>query len=337
MRIILFTVLLYFFFVSSGFAVQDKGLLECLTFQLKSLVKDFKTKNNFTYHEAVQNPKQHKEQLKIFFKSIDKLIHGHLKSADSHTYFIIPEGEIAGFVKHENHFHLPSKLVADKGLVDNGSYEVMLAHEYGHAIFHHNLQQFDKLYLRNMNLAKEYDEIFFKLNKVKMKNSDDPLVRDLQDKLNKFDKQEVDIAKLDTLFLSAFHELFADMIAVIRMNDLEAMTKLVTKTSLEEDGLERSFKHILEVKGWDYEAPYFALAPTRSYIGNVLIKQGNQESHGRLIKIVFDAMVIQLKKSRENLFKQYEKNPNLAIYEYELKIEEMNQGIIDAIKDTKSP
>ena len=145
--------------------------------------------------------------------------------------------------------------------------------------------------------------------------------------------EKVSKAKLDKLFVSAYHELFADLVAVIKMKDPDAMKKLISKTTKGNDGSHRSFQTKLSPSGWTHQTPHYVFAPTRSYLGQNQLQGLGKE--GQILKDVFDAIAIQLQKTRQNLLKQYQEDPQKLLYEYKVSAESMNTELIALLKNLK--
>lgn len=300
-----------FLLLNSYLTFGEEKTFKCLKLNLNKLTEDAEVKNTYSFDSSIDHPRIHQKKMMKFFKSIDKIIGKHLEVPHSQKFFIVPESDGAHFIKEENRLNLPLEVIVTKGSLDEVSHQAMLAHEYGHSIFHHNLGFADPDYLKNIEIIKK---------------SENP-----NSKLNKKIVFQIKSAKLDNLFIGAYHELFADLVSIIKMKDADAMKKLIGKTTEGKSGEHRSFKSKLKPKGWDFKTPHYVFAPVRSYIGQHLI--GRTGDKGKLIKDIFDAVVIEIQKTRDNLVKQYKADPSIEIHRYKLDVEQWNNDLIARLKN----
>lgn len=238
---------------------------------------------------------------RLFFL-IDTFYKDYLVVPTSFKLEIVRKSSVAIFKKKSNTLRIPLVLEGDYQRAGTYLFNSMLSHEYGHAIFHENLALVDPLYIKNIDLAKS--------------------------NLDSLAKKKADI---DALFLNAYHELFADIVAVLAMDDLDSMKKLISGMVEGEGGIERSFLNNLSENEWEYVTPHYLFAPTRGFIGKNLI-QGKVVDKGLLLKKIFDIMKGLIKKNRADLVAQLEKDPDLELYELEIDVIKMNKAFINVLK-----
>ena len=140
--------------------------------------------------------------------------------------------------------------------------KAIAAHEYGHLIFTVNMAKINKEVARFVNNVKE------ELKRWEGRSNKD--YYEIQEGLK----------NSDSLILHNWtrsHEVFADLIAVLHLNDRSAVKKAIRKGTGSSDGAEyRDFNHLplneLELKAWDNTSDHDAYAPVRWFIGHHILK-----------------------------------------------------------------
>jgi hypothetical protein len=140
-----------------------------------------------------------------------------------------------------------------------------------------------------------------------------------------------EVAELDSLFIGAYNELFADIIAVLKTGDLDTMWKAVNDGESLDSGIERSFSANNDLMSWDYPAPHILFGPVRSYLGSNHLKDAPKARKTSIAKKVFDVIAKEINVTRELLIAQYRKDPTRIVFEYEVHPIEMNKRLIKAL------
>lgn len=152
-------------------------------------------------------------------------------------------------------------------------------HEYGHSLFANTLSANSELFRKNINIAKSQS----------MPAGD-----------------EKNRALVDTLFVKGYDETFADFIAVLFTDNLNAVydAHIASKEKLRDAEI-RSFSMIHNVTGWEYMGPYGLLSPTRSYLGQTISEQMGNKSKGELVAALLPILLKSIDTERELMLKDY--------------------------------
>ncbi|AGH95641.1 hypothetical protein A11Q_1425 [Pseudobdellovibrio exovorus JSS] len=228
--------------------------------------------------------------------------------------------------------------------------QTILAHEYGHYIFSLNLRDSIKNYAEFEQQAKmatvyhedvrknsdAYESAVIQLAKAK-KLQDLALIEELkrkvEDKEKAFGKSSEKMDELNDLVkksvftrisVLSYHELFADIIAVMKENSPSAMSDALRSASIkdkdEKTSIEgRNFLNRIRLEGWNQSEPHIFFAPTRKFIwDHILTNPRYNQDSGALIKQIF--FVIQTEISSRIHERSFELNP-----------EEANRQLIDRL------
>jgi len=186
----------------------------------------------------------------------------------------------------------------------HGSYmgvHTVLAHEYGHAVFSNRIKKYD-FYKKIQSLSYQSSQHELAMQEAYANGNPNNIVEyhkaqiDRLFKLRKDDKVFQKTAKLTT----AYNELFADVIAVLSMNDKSAVMKALYYDEMDDKQydmvLARQFSdNSLTMDGSYMFVSHAKFAPVRRYIGEKLWPNSQDEAKA-LIDNVFKSIVIEIKK-----------------------------------------
>lgn len=301
----------------------------CSTEALASLIVD--GKRGFYVEGDVVDSTKRIELITRIFDKVDDIITGGLIVPANTKVKIVQESQHAVFKQGEEKFVLPVNLKGKSNLVSEEFYEVMLHHEYGHEVFHENLKATNPLYHKNVQILQKYRDLSQRKRELQNKEATAEELLAVGMEIDKL-RPSIPKAEIDKLFTGAYHELYADLVTVVTTGDLNAMKKLIlnSDTADLEEANARSFEFQTPLEGWDYETPHFVFAPTRSYLGSK-IKQG-VEDKAAFLKKAYDVISKQFEQTRQHFLRQYETNPDLALWEYDYGVEQLNRTLIEELE-----
>lgn len=311
------------------------GVFALMGFQIayaSSSCKHFaqKTPNlklNFVFNKDVKNPKLVEYN---FRKLINEVFQGYTKgiSFKNTPDIRVQFKEIANgqfYNSFSNSLLLSTNIESGGPLKSPRQMVSIKSHEIGHLIFHHYLYTNSKLYSNNFKIRHAEIKRKEKWKLLKLENQGISWSQYVETKESKK-------ANLDKLFVKAYDEFFADVISILKMEDLNAMSEVFR--GLDKDHFQyRSFTRELSPKGWDWMTPHFVLAPTRSHLGQLITSIGGPQKlkNTRFAKDLLDILIKEINAQRRQTYRQYKQNPNLKIYEYEFSPQAMNINLMSAI------
>jgi len=135
-----------------------------------------------------------------------------------------------------------------------------------------------------------------------------------------------------SLFIDAYRELFADIVAVVDTQDLDIMWKPAKEKEVENAGEVRSFSLTHQLEGWDSPAPFYLLAPTRTYLGKHQLKNLAALKDTDFLSKLLNAFIQGIDLTREDFIKQYNEDPTKYIPMYEVNAEKINRDLINILE-----
>ncbi len=228
--------------------------------------------------------------------------------------------------------------------------QTVLAHEYGHYIFSVNLRESVKKYAEYEIQAKmmidshsevrkrsdDYENAVLDLSKARKEGNEDK-VAELRKKVESteeyFDRASESLDQLnvevkDSVFtrisILSYHELFADIIAVLHVNQPTAMSDALSSSNTKDASekfanYSRSFLNRIRLNGWNKNEPHILFAPVRRIVWEYILSNPkyNQNREIMLKEILFCI-------TEEIRLRIDEKK-------FSLSPEEMNRRLIDSL------
>lgn len=180
----------------------------------------------------------------------------------------------------------------------------MALHEYGHALIEGTFNKRSETFRKNVAIARNRSGV---------------------------SRDELNVALVDTLFEKAYEELFADMLAVLMMNDVDAVPQVLEVSgSSTEDALIRSFTAPHVLAGWDYRGPYGLLSPARNFLGPKIVASRTSAEKSRLVVSVLNAILSSIDQERELLLKRL--RPPMLYEDLEVHPELVNRRFIQLLQ-----
>jgi hypothetical protein len=180
----------------------------------------------------------------------------------------------------------------------------MALHEYGHAIIESTFNKRSETFRKNVAIARNRDGV---------------------------SKEELNIALVDTLFEKAYEELFADMLAVLMMNNVDAVPQVLEASGgSTEDALIRSFIAPHALVGWDYRGPYGLLSPARNFLGPKIVASRTPAEKSRLVVSVLNAILPSIDQERGWLLNRL--RPPMLYEDLEVNPELVNRRFIQLLQ-----
>lgn len=230
--------------------------------------------------------------------------------------------------------------------------QTILAHEYGHYILSTNLrldiknyENFEKqarsaiVYHEKVRQASDaYEASVIKLAEGKKTNSIEKIdiLKNQVAEAERYFDEVTD--KMDSLIASvksspftrvqvlSYHELFADIIAVVHEGDPRAMLNLLNGASLKNKDEKfsneaRSFLNRIKLNGWNQSEPHILFAPTRRFIwDHILSNPRYYQNRTDMIQRIYSVIMREITDRIEQ--KSFDLNP-----------EEMNRQLIKKLSD----
>lgn len=228
------------------------------------------------------------------------------------TFYIVPElYEAARFERSQRLIYSFTSPAAFPKLG-----QAVLAHEYGHALFADSVARFaprltdyDKRTVDTIQLypfCKFYEHDRSTLaNQIAAASQagDQALAGELQNSLNQLDEkctrflelrthQDEDKAIAEQIL--PYNELWADVVAVVTLRDLDAMKYIEDDPTR---GSVRSFKSNVEPASWTETEPHGLLTPVRSHLGKTLLRNAAHAGDAcrtRFLSEVFQAIAEEI-------------------------------------------
>lgn len=188
---------------------------------------------------------------------------------------------------------------------DYNSNQIVLAHEYGHAILNEKLS--DEVFFKPIkNLADRSSQLELSIQHAYEDNKSKNEIQNILDAYNSNyqamydDKDQLRISKI----LSPYHELFADLIAALAFDNKSAMIEALYYNEMSDDKfdnlLTRDFKkNHLKIKANHLKEDHALFAPTRRFIGENLWPTNDIEKT-KLLGLVFNSIVVEMKKHADS-------------------------------------
>jgi hypothetical protein len=250
-------------------------------------------------HESKNLPPDTNAQINRTVFRINRMLRGHLEIPDK-VQIRVSVIEKEPQAKH-GILSVGRQITLSKGLnTDPRYFKTILAHEYGHSIFHANLKN-------------------------------DPAIGRLLDS-HRIPRHVYQAAKA---VLRPYDEFFADLVAIISESDGSAVRLTLTPEGVLKDGIKEAhardftFNHRLEY--WTAEGPYSQLSPSRNYLWSIISK--NQEiitkDPGQILSNTLDAIKEQLTKRIAEISRRGFPAPG----PFKMgKVEEINRDFIESLQ-----
>ncbi|TVQ80276.1 MAG: hypothetical protein EA369_03015 [Bradymonadales bacterium] len=208
------------------------------------------------------------------------------------------------YVHSERRLEIPRRRVLRGQTSSREETYIILAHEYGHAIFSHLLDlNFPELGEKIQNLKTEIDRQTgleaSLIQELRALKADDPRRPDLLNELKSLNSRSLQLEWLKLAdFGWGFGELAADLIGVVYAGFGEAIAEVIHEPG---DARFRDFTVEHSVEGFDRNQEHERFAPTRFWLWeNVLNRDDFALKGPNKVKVILEALIVEMKERYQN-------------------------------------
>lgn len=228
--------------------------------------------------------------------------------------------------------------------------QTILSHEYGHYIFSVNLREFFDnyakfeyqarmtiIYAAEVRIASGlYEKAITQLAQARkendltkiaeLKNNVENAEKIFDEASEKMDQMNdaVKTSEFSQISILSYHELFADIIAVLHLKDPQAMSSVLSSASTkgvsEKAAISsRNFLNRIRLNGWSQVEPHMLFAPTRRFIWDYVL---SNPRHNQNPEILIKEILYCIEEEISN---------RITERSFDISSEEMNRRLIDRL------